>query len=205
MKCCRCGEYIKRAIPPPRPPKTRNGYLPPSALIPFCSYQGDFSQLGQEIQGYHNLTLCDKFEPIVLEGQLCYSINVAKLKKKSTKTGKKTGLFLLLDPHPYPVKSTGETAKVDRNDRETFKVYIHTLGEHTAFGPGIFAMHNLKRMTGKPNFYEMPDNQKQCQVDSRERCQTEMFLNSVNSNCRCVPWALTTENSSIKVILIFVC
>ena len=181
-----------------------NGNLPPSALIPFCSYQGDHSLLGQEIQGFQNITLCDKFEPSILEGQLCYSLNIAKLNEKPTKTGKKAGLYLLLDPNPYPIMSIDEKAKTDRNDQQLFKVYIHTLGEHRAFGPGIFALHTLTRMTAKPNFYQMPDSQKECQIHSREKCQTEMFLNQVRSKCSCVPWALTIEKNSMKVIFIFV-
>ena len=80
-------------------------------------------------------------------------------------------------------------------------MYIHTLAPHTAYGPGAYAMHSLKKMTGKSSFYQMPDNQKECQVHSREKCQTEKFLKHVKTNCSCVPWALTTENSHIGVIL----
>ena len=100
-----------------------NGNLPPSALVPFCFYQED-----------HNLllptTFCDKFEPTILEGQLCYSLNVTKSEWKATKTGKKSGLFLLLDPSPYPMKSTDGRVKNAKNDQESFKVYIHTLAGH---------------------------------------------------------------------------
>ena len=171
--------------------------LPPSALVPFCFYQED-----------HNLllptTFCDKFEPTILEGQLCYSLNVTKSEWKATKTGKKSGLFLLLDPSPYPMKSTDGRVKNAKNDQESFKVYIHTLAGHSAFGAGTYAMQTLKRMTGKPSFFEMRDSQKECQVHSREKCQTEMFLSHLRRNCNCVLWALTSEKSTAKVILIFV-
>ena len=90
--------------------------------------------------------------------------------------------------------------KTARNDQESFKVYIHTLAENTAFGPGAYAMHTLKKMTGKSNFYQMPDSQKECQVHSREICQTEMFLKHVRSICSCVQWALTTDLLDNKVI-----
>ena len=113
-----------------------------------------------------------------------------------TKRGKTSGLLLFLDPNPYPMKSTD----VKSNDQESFKLYIHTLAENIAFGPGAYAMHTLKRMTGKTSFYQLPDSQKECQVHSREKCQSEMFLKHVMSNCSCVPWALSTGNSNAKVI-----
>ena len=151
------------------------------------------------------MTLCDKFEPTILEGQLCYSLDITKLKmfeveRHATKTGKQSGLFLLLDASPYPMKPTDSSLKAVKNDQESFKVYIHTLAENTAFGPGAYAMHNLKRMTGNPSFYQLPDSQKECQVHSREKCQTNIFLSQLRSNCSCVPWSITTENSSMKVL-----
>ena len=127
--------------------------------------------------------------------------NVTKFERKMTKTGKQRGLFLLLDPNPYPMKSYDGSVKAARNDQESFKVYIHTLAENIAFGPGAYAMQALKKMTGTPSFYLLPDSQKECQVHSREKCQTEKFLKHVKTNCSCVPWALTTENSQIEVIL----
>ena len=68
----------------------KDGNLPPSALVPFCSYQGDSNLLGQERPELDNLTICDKFKSTILEGQLCYSLNIAKLGKKLTKSGKKS-------------------------------------------------------------------------------------------------------------------
>ena len=134
-----------------------NGKLPPSALVPFCFYQGDYNRLGEERQELQNLTICDKFEPTILESQLCYSLDVTKFERKATKLGKRSGLFLLLDPNPYPMESANVRVKAARNDQESFKVYIHTLAPHTAFGPGAYAMHTLKKMTGKTSFYQMPE------------------------------------------------
>ena len=71
----------------------------PSALVPFCSYQGDFNLLGEQRVELQNMTLCDKFESTILDGQLCYSFDVTKFTRKPTKTGTQGGLFLLLDPH----------------------------------------------------------------------------------------------------------
>ena len=125
-----------------------DGNLPPSALVPICSYQRDYDLLGEDRQELRNLTFCDKFVPTILEGQLCYSLDVTTLERKPTNTGKRSGLFLLLDPNPYPIKSTDGNAKVARDEQESFKIYVHTLAGHTALGPGAYAMHTLKRMTG---------------------------------------------------------
>ena len=79
----------------------KEGNLPPSALVPFCSYQGNSSLIGQERPELGDLTVCDKFEPTILEGQLCYSLGISKLGEKTTKSGQANGLLLLLDPNPY--------------------------------------------------------------------------------------------------------
>ena len=176
-----------------------DGNLTPSALVPFCSYQGDQKLLGEERQELRKLTLCDKFEPAILEGQLCYSLDVKQFERKATRTGKQSGLLLLLDPNPYPLKSADGKAKTARNDNESFKVYIHTLAPHIAFGPGAYSLHTLKKMTGKTSFYELPDSQKECQVQSIENCQMEMFLKRVETTCACVPWTLAIDNSGREV------
>ena len=82
----------------------KKGNLPPSALVPFCFYQGESNLLGSELREMNNMTVCDKFEPTILEGQLCYTLDVAKIAKVAeypTRTGKNYGLRLLLDPIPF--------------------------------------------------------------------------------------------------------
>ena len=54
--------------PPVHLTPNEKGQLPPSALVPFCSYQGDFNMLGQNRPELDNMTVCDKFEPTILEG-----------------------------------------------------------------------------------------------------------------------------------------
>ena len=179
----------------------KDGNLPPSALVPFCSYQGDSSLLGQKIRELDNITMCDRFKPTILEGQLCYSLEIAKLDRKPTKSGKANGLFLLLDPHPYQLSSS---SNLDGNvqNQQSYKVYIHTLAPFTTKKAGSFAMNALKRMTGTENFHQLPDKQKKCQLHSREACQTKELLSRIKNNCSCVPWPLMTASHSEKVILL---
>ena len=96
----------------------------------------------------------------------------------STKSGKRNGLFLVIDPNPYRVKSINNI-EVERNSPDDFKVTIHTLAQHTAFGPGAYTLNNLKSMTGTESFENLPDSQKECQVHNREKCQTDKFLDQV--------------------------
>ena len=176
-----------------------NRTLPPSALVPFCSYQRDSNHLGQKRPELNNLTICDKFEPTILEGQLCYSIDTAKSATVSavTRTGKTNGLWILLDPNPFKL-NVSSVSKLDDQKRE-FKVYVHTLAQYTAHGPGAHAMSVLKRMTGTKSFKQLADSQKNCQVHIREECEKKRFLDQVQSKCSCLPWALEAGASTEKV------
>ena len=164
--------------------------MAPSALVPFCSFQGDSNLLGRKLD---NLTICDKFESTILEGKHCYSLNVAKLKKSPTKAGKTNGLFLLLDPNPYQLNS------IEAEDQSSAMVYIHTLAQYNAEGPGRHAMSALKRMTGTASFEQLPDQQKKCHIHNREECQTKKYLDQVKSKCGCLPWVLTTKHIKNQV------
>ena len=159
------------------------------------------SLLGEKRPELGNLTICNEFEPIILEGQRCHSLNIATMKKKTaTKEGKTNGLFLLLDPNPYSLTVSDETNIEDRTNKgERFKVYIHTLAQYRADGPGTYAMSALKNMKGTKDFNQLPDKQKKCMVHNREECETKRFLQQVWSSCKCVPWALVDQNVFQKV------
>ena len=172
------------------------GALPPSALVPFCSYQEESNILGERRPEQDNLTLCNKFEPTAFDGQLCYSLDIAKIKKKPTKSGKSNGLFLLLDPTPYQTDPVG---RKESHGQESFKVYIHTLAQFTAFGSGAYAMSALKSMTGTKGFKQLPDKEKSCTVHNQEKCQSLKFLDQVKNICGCVPWPLMASNHGVQV------
>ena len=175
----------------------KEGNLPPSALVPFCSYQGNSSLLGQESPEFGNLTTCDKFKPTILEGQLCYSLDIAKLGEIPTNSGKTNGLFLLLDPNPYQLNAT-INAEGSGIEDQSYKVFIHTLAQYTTFGPGSYSMSALKRMTGTKSFKQLPDHQKKCLVHNREECQTKSYLGQVQKECDCTPWALHIQTDEEK-------
>ena len=143
-----------------------------------------------------NASVCDKFKPFLLDGQLCYSLDFARYAKIPAKVGKRNGLLLLVDHNPYGIKSSGRNYEAQLNDEQSFKVYIHTLAQHTAYGPGAYGMNALKSMTGKDSFLQLSDDQKKCRVHNREECQTAKFLEQVNTNCNCVPWSLEKDTKA---------
>ena len=145
------------------------------------------------------MTICDKFVPTILEGQRCYSLDIAKLGKKPTKSGKANGLFLLLDPNPYRLNNDEKSVENSKTGDQSFKVFIHTLAQSSMFGPGSYGMSMLKKMTGTESFKELPDHQKKCIVHNREECQTQKYLDQVQRECNCTPWALQTDQGKTQV------
>ena len=55
-----------------------SGSLTPAALIPFCAYQTNMTLLGQTRQDLP-FPVCSQFQPVLFEGQLCYSLDLATL------------------------------------------------------------------------------------------------------------------------------
>ena len=75
----------------------------PSALIPFCAYQSSLETLGTSIPGL-NFPVCNAFRPTILQGQLCYSLDIENRsleeeKTKITKQGKADGILIIVDPN----------------------------------------------------------------------------------------------------------
>ena len=138
--------------------------------------------------------MCDKFYPTIVEGQRCFSLDVAKLDLNPTESGKNNGLFVLLDSDPYQLNSNDKSV-----ERETSKVYIHTLTHFTSNTPGSFALSGLKKMTGTSSFKKLPDRKKVCQDHNREECQAKSYLERVKRECNCLPWALESGQQEYQV------
>ena len=149
-----------------------------------------------------NMTVCIKFQPTILEGQLCYSLDIANLRDSGTptKSGKQNGLLLLLDPRPYDPYHTDENAASSERGVQNFKVFIHTLHTHTTYGPGSYAMNMLKKMTGTKSFKQLPDYQRRCLDHNREDCQSQKYLDQVQKECKCIPWSLKTNQVMMRFL-----
>ena len=68
------------------------GKLNPSAFIPFCQI-GEY-YFGLKIKPF-SVPVCTGFEKIIFEGQLCYSLNIGKL--KTPKVNGRNGIKLIID------------------------------------------------------------------------------------------------------------
>ena len=60
-----------------------NGSLSPSSFIPFCEYGKDKSVVGENILHF-DVPVCNKFKEIQYNGQICYEIDVNKLRNSNS-------------------------------------------------------------------------------------------------------------------------
>ena len=66
-----------------------NKALNPTALVPFCSVSDDYSPMGVKI-GQFNVPVCNGFRPKTIRDQLCYTVDLNEMKKK---TGSNDNVF----------------------------------------------------------------------------------------------------------------
>ena len=164
-----------------------------SAFIPICMYQSKFLEVtsGEKVI-IHNLPfpVCTSFKPTLLEGQLCYTLDL----KEPSGQGRKNELMLLLDYNTeLSIQPKAELSErdssgkvyLDEVDSDIFsaKIHINTLSQTINYGGGSYKMTMVKRMTAKPDFLEMPIEDRQCEVEELEACRTRKLL----AECDCVP------------------
>ena len=96
----------------------KSGHLSPSSFIPFCEFGGNPDLMGIKIEQF-DFPVCNSFTEKILNGQLCYQVNIDQLKKHKsfTNTDLQIGLTLLLDYNSDRTlkssneQSTGESTK----------------------------------------------------------------------------------------------
>ena len=135
--------------------------------------------------------VCTSFKPTILDGQLCYKLDL----RKESGQGKKNELLLLLDYNKelsiQPSTGSSSTDKsanmylhtVDTEQYEA-KIHINTLSKATYFGGGSYKMTDVKRMTTKPDFLKMPLKDRNCEVEEYQECRARNLI----QKCKCVPW-----------------
>ena len=172
------------------PPHLTSGWS--SAFIPFCAYRTDFnfSRVSPALEGT-DFPVCSSFLPTILEGQLCYKIQL----NQSSGQGNGNELMLLLDYNEdrslpvaleksNDVKSSFNFCTSPENLRGVAaKIHINTLSSFNHFGGGDFIMTDVKRMTATDDFLKMSLKDKKCEVEFFEDCRTRKLL----EKCNCVP------------------
>ena len=139
--------------------------------------------------------ICTSFKPTIMEGQLCYKIQV----NESSGQGKDNELLLLLDYQPElslhvsskPEDKQNRTKVRNLNtvgslNTDSAKVHIDTLSSFVGFGGGIYEMTAVKRMTATDDFLKMPLKERSCKVERYQHCRTRKLL----EGCKCVPWEM---------------
>ena len=73
------------------------GALSPSSFIPFCSFGEDMDVMGTKLKEFE-IPICNSFRAKIKSDQLCYELDLQKLKNNSLiKEQLQFGLFLVLD------------------------------------------------------------------------------------------------------------
>ena len=122
-------------------------------------------------------TVCDQFKPTVLEGQLCYSLDLGSIKTEKSKSGERAGLLILID---QGVADQGKESSIDLEEmteeiteidikgptqhQNYARIYLNTLTSYTDNRAGTYALSSLKKITGSKNFLELSDDQKKCRT-----------------------------------------
>ena len=183
------------------------GSLTPTALIPFCAYQTNMtliSHTNKELQ----FDVCSEFKPTILEGQLCYSLNLSSKNYPTSKQSLKNGLLLIIDPrtsnknykeqseHQKRNRITSLNFEQEYDDTNSARIYLNTLSSFTDYRAGTFTLTTLKKMTGTSDFLKLTNEVKKCSIETIEECQAKQYIENVNKQCHCVPWALASSLKS---------
>ena len=150
---------------------------------------------------------CSQFKPTVLEGQLCYSLDISSIVTNNTKAGQKNGLVLIIDPgrHKDTEIKQSDHSLADQFQSFNFEqnhkvsglasIYLNMLASFTDYRAGSYALSAPKRMTGSDSFLALPAEENKCQMESFEDCQAKKYVEEVQARCGCVPWALSSALS----------
>jgi len=173
------------------------------SFIPYCGFATDLKLLGHQTAD-DKFPVCDKFIPVLLEGQLCYRLDVTPHLSSRPSFGQKEGLLLAVDTNPdrsaasFPSKEVNseksriDTAPPDGGVVTSPRVYIHTLAGYSGYGTGRYVITSIKDVTATDSFMELSqENRVGCQEEDREECIVKAYVNETLSKCQCWPLGWT--------------
>ena len=178
------------------PPHLKPSFESSSAFIPFCAFQSNMA-LSDHLMYMDDIVypVCSSFQPTILEGQLCFRLQM----NSTSAEGKKNQLMLLLDYNEdrsiYASKAKGmqymrgRIAKkinhviltlnmdgaADIQMKEA-KIHVDTLSSFRGFGGGTFKISDVKKMTTTDDFLNMPFEGRKCETMPYEECRTKKLL-----------------------------
>ena len=139
----------------------------------------------------------------MLQGLLCYSLDINLQDKPSAKPGIENGILLILDPgqKENDLKITTEDEDGKRimslnlkavSPKDNFaQINLNTLASFSDTKASSYSMTALKKITGTEGFMKLADDRKNCASRSFEACHTERYIAEVQRLCGCVPWTLS--------------
>ena len=76
---------------------SKDGQISPSSFIPFCELFGNMSAVGVKFDIF-NVPVCNSFQAITLNDQLCYEVDLKRFSDKYTTVGQlKSGFTFVMD------------------------------------------------------------------------------------------------------------
>ena len=112
-----------------------NQTLNPTALVPFCSVSDDYSAMGIKI-GQIDVPVCYGFRPKIMRDQLCYTVDLNEMKKK---TNSKSRVFFtfFIDFNEDRELSVAQNIEEQKNsevaNRSTSGIIIEAIGKYYNF------------------------------------------------------------------------
>ena len=144
--------------------------------------------------------LCSSFQPRLLDGQLCYYIDLDNAtKQRPTSQGPAHGLTLFLDYNEE--RMVGDNTKVGEEDdlvvnlnerhedtKKGAKIHIDTLEPFVGYGGGNYELSAIKVLSATDSFLSLPQSVRGCQTDySLLECHLEQYR-VLASSCGCAPF-----------------
>ena len=88
----------------------QEGELSPTALIPFCEFNGNMSVMGVKIDQF-DVPVCNSFRPKMIRDQLCYTVDPNEYKHKIDSTGEPSLSFFIHYNEDRQMEDTDSTEK----------------------------------------------------------------------------------------------
>ena len=101
-----------------------DGFLLPTALIPFCEFGGNISVMGVKIEQL-SVPVCNSFRPKIIKDQLCYTVDPNKYKTKIDLEGE-LSLSLFIN---YNEDKEMDSKDNDESIEEDNYILIDTIGK----------------------------------------------------------------------------
>ena len=114
----------------------RDGNLNPTALVPFCSISDNYSAMGVKIDQI-DVPVCNRFMPKVRRNQICYTVDLDKIRKERESKGKVYFVFFIdyNEDRDISVARTINENEVSENKNGISRneIIVETIGKYFSF------------------------------------------------------------------------